>query len=304
MTKTAILSTIVLVGLPALASYDPSGLTRGQEKCEQSVSKAMGKTWASIARCQAKCDAGAQVGSNPASDCLGPPWGTGKTQACVSKAKAKGVRVIDKGCAGGCPACYDAGGNCDASAGFGVWVAQEVNMQRPVDAAEAQEYLHWIYGIACDDPSLQPAEAACRETVEAAGGKLFAADMKCLAKCRHLQFKGALPLSPNPCLPFVGIDQRTTACFGKANSKFLAACNASCSDPPDCPGHCVGGSQSGNPCTSTVDCPGGGCAGPFPSCDSFADDFLEQVLGFDASTTSLDRNLLFCPASASGAFVD
>jgi hypothetical protein len=186
-----------------------------------------------MAKCQARCDAGTYAGKNPASDCE-YPWG-GATLACIDKAANAGDLAIVKRCAVGCPACYDAGANCDStSGGFSAWVASEINQHTPIDSVEIFVSLEYTYSLVCsDENTLEPAEAACRAGMDAAGGKYFVAFSKCLAKCRYAQVKGQLALDLDPCRP-PAADPSTASCYAKARAKFDAKCVASCQDPPDC----------------------------------------------------------------------
>src|SRR5262249_40582004 len=153
----------------------------------------VGKTWAKITRCQAKCDLAAYSNGVPPTDCEFP-WG-GSTNGCVQGTKGKGGALIEKRCAGHCPACYDSGGSCNANTGFDVWAGNDINGHRPLDAVEIFVSLDWTNDLGCTDQNaFEVAEVKCRASINILGGKLFASYSKCLSKCRAIQAKGALPL--------------------------------------------------------------------------------------------------------------
>lgn len=273
------LAAVALSGRVTLA-YDPTGLGKPETKCQQAVSKSVGKTWQKMTKCQARCDEGAQAGHNSAADCEFP-WG-GTTLTCIQNAAAKGNLAITKKCAGGCPACYDGGGNCDALAGFGAWVGNEINGNRPIDSVEIFVSLEYTYNLLCTDQNtLDPAEAACRADLDALGGKYLAAVGKCLGKCRAGQAKGKIVLSPDPCrLP--ASDPKTAACYAAALAKFDAKCAVVCADPPDCG------------------------PGVFPQCFDWAQRIEANALYYDripAPFPTEGASLVFCP-SPSGAFLE
>jgi hypothetical protein len=269
----------VLWGAVALG-YDPTGLSGAETKCQQGVSKGVAKAWRKMTKCQARCDAKAFAGGNP-SDCE-YPWG-GETLACIDRAVDSGNRAIAKRCETSCPACYDAGGNCDPSGGgFSAWVANEINMNPPLDSVEIFVSLEYTYNLACTDQNtLEAPEAACRADMDAIGGKYFAAVSKCLAKCRYAQAKGKVALDPDPCRP-PAADPSTANCYAKARDKFDVQCAARCADPPDCG-------------------PGG-----FPACFDWAQRIESNSLYYDrvpAPFATEGASLVFCP-SPSGAFLD
>ena len=301
-------SLLVLSLLAAAAptfAYTPTSLTAAEAKCQQATAKAVGAGWARMTKCQAQCDKSALVGKNPASDCQFP-WG-GATLACIEKAKTRTRATITSHCAAGCPACYDSGGDCDASAHLDQWVATDINMNRPDVADEI--FVSFLYDdFACaDENTLTTHEALCRDAVPVLVGRHVAAFLKCLSRCRYAQFKGALPLSPDPCVPPTA-EPTTFACYQAARAKFDARCQTVCADPPDCGGLvCYGGSNAGNPCANTAECPGSFCEGPrFSQCFDWEGDAEFSALYYDRIPppfSTQGESLVFCP-SPSGAFLD
>jgi hypothetical protein len=301
-------SLLVLSLLAAAAptfAYTPTSLTAAEAKCQQSTAKAVGAGWARMTKCQAQCDKSALVGKNPASDCQFP-WG-GATLACIEKAKTRTRTAITSHCAAGCPTCYDSGGDCDASAHLDQWVANDINMNRPDVADEI--FVSFLYDeFACTDQNtLTTHETLCRDAVPVLVGRHVAAFLKCLSRCRYAQFKGELPLSPDPCVPPTA-EPTTFACYQAARAKFDAKCQTVCADPPDCGGNvCFGGSNAGNPCTSSAECPSSFCEGPtFSQCFDWEGRAEHSAVYYDRIPPPFPNqgaSLVFCP-SPSGAFLD
>src|SRR5580765_7493242 len=121
----SVLGLVLLVACAGPASaYAPGSLTAGEAKCQQAASKAVGKAWASMAKCQARCDASALAGRNAASDCQ-YPW-EGATLGCIGR-RRQDQRRDHAPCTGNCPPCYDSGGNCNAASNLDQWVAKDIN---------------------------------------------------------------------------------------------------------------------------------------------------------------------------------
>jgi hypothetical protein len=303
----SVLGLALLVACAGSASaYAPASLTLGEAKCQQTTSKAVGKAWTSMTKCQTRCDAGALAGKNAASDCQ-YPWG-GATLACIQKAKAKTSGLITRRCTDNCPPCYDSGGNCDAASNLDQWVAKEHNGNRPADGVEI--FVSFGYeAFACtDENTLTLSERKCRDTVPVLAAKHTAAFLRCLTRCRGAQVKGALPIDPDPCIP-PGAEPDTAACYQAARDKFEAKCGNACADPPDCGGLvCYGGSNVGNPCTTTAECPESFCQGPtFQHCFDWSGNAEFTAFYYNAIPAPFPtegESLIFCPASPGGAFLD
>jgi len=281
MTRVrAFLTAVLLCASGGLAfAYDPTSLSRDEVRCELSTSRAVGRAWAHMAKCQARCDAGALAGKNAASDCE-LPWG-GATLGCINMAKAKARATITSKCASACPSCYDSGNNCDAQNHLDQWVAKDINGNRPDVGVEIFVSLHYSNELSCaDQNTLTPTEAKCREAVDVLVGKHVAAVLKCLGRCRAAQAKGALPLDPDPCVP-PSTESNTAACYGAARDKFEARCGSACADPPD-------------------------CAPGFALCFDWASAAEADAFYYDripAPFPTEGESLVFCP-SPSGAFLD
>ena len=142
--------------------------------------------------------------------------------------------------------------------------------------------LDWTYDLNCTDQNtLELGEVKCRVALEKEGAKLFYKYSKCLSKCRAIQAKGGLPLSPDVCRPGSNLDSSTAACYQKAFDTFDLKCPRICPDPPDCVA--------------------------FPSCSDWRDRIAANALYFDripAPFPTEGASLIYCPASPSGAFVD
>lgn len=286
-------------------AYTPTSLTAGELACEQKTSGIVAKAWVNITKCQARCDAGAVAGKNPAGDCR-YPWG-GNTLACVEKAKTKTRAGITSRCANACPACYDSTGNCNAATGLDQWLANDINNNPPDVGVEI--FASFLYDeLTCaDENTLTVAEARCRERLGVFGAKYLTAFSRCLARCRRAQASGYLPLSPDPCRP-PATDQATADCYDSTRLAFARRCTAVCPDPPDCGGHvCYGGINGGNPCTTNTQCPGSFCEGPlFRDCFDWSSYFESEALYLDRIPAPFEtegQSLVFCP-SPSGAFLD
>src|SRR5262249_46690436 len=273
------LSLLVAAAGPTFA-YTPTSLTAAEAKCQQTTANAVGAGWAGMTKCEAQCDRSALVGKNPASDCQFP-WG-GATRACIEKAKARTRAAVTSHCATGCPTCFDSGNDCDASSHLDQWVATDINMNRPDVGDEI--FVSFLYDrFSCtDENTLTTHEALCRDAVPVLVGRHVAAFLKCLSRCRYAQFKGALPLSPDPCVPPTA-ERTTFACYQAARANFEARCQTVCADPPDCGGLvCDGGSNAGNPCTINADCPGSFCEGPtFSQCFDWEGNAEHSALYYD-----------------------
>lgn len=302
--------SLLVLGLLVAATgsafaYTPTSLTAAEAKCQQATAKAVGAGWARMTKCQAQCDKSALAGKNPASDCQFP-WG-GATLSCIEKAKTRTRTAITSHCVAGCPTCYDSGGDCDASSHLDQWVANDINFNRPDVGDEI--FVSFLYDqFACaDENTLTTHEALCRDTVPVLVGRHVVAFLKCLSRCRYAQFKGALPLSPDPCVPPTA-EPTTLACYQSARAKFDAKCQTVCADPPDCGGRvCYDGSNAGNPCTNNTQCPGSFCEGPrFLQCFDWEGDAEHSALYYDRIPppfSTQGESLVFCP-SPSGAFLD
>jgi hypothetical protein len=297
--------TLLIAFLGSASAYDPTSLTPGQARCEAGAAKVIGKAWTTMLKCQARCDAGAAAGKNPASDCQ-LPWG-GATLACIEKAKGSANGAFGSRCGGGCPACYDSGGNCDAVSHLDKWIAKEINGNRPADSVEIFVSLLYDQYACTDENTLTAGELRCRDTIARMMGKQVATILGCLTRCRAKQAKGVLPLAPDPCVQPTA-EPATAACYLDAANRFDTKCNAACSDPPDCGGQfCYGGGNAGNPCSTNSECPGSFCEGPrFAACfdwEGYAETEAFYYDSIPAPFATEGQSLLFCP-SPSGAFLD
>lgn len=104
--------------------------TKPEAKCEDGVSKHLGKFERSRAKCVASCITQAFKGKVAGADCAGPSFQDPGTLACVGKASLKAVASIDDACsapAGAVPACH-------GSATGATWIAlgdSDVDDQTP-----------------------------------------------------------------------------------------------------------------------------------------------------------------------------
>src|SRR5262249_10043246 len=129
-------------------SKTPATPSKTDAKCEDGLSKGLGKFVGAKSKCYAKCGSNAFKGTIPATDCT-PPASDQATQACIALATTKAKAALDKACfmaPATAPTCYDNTviltgllGRPNNSAG---WVA---NVEAAVDATTPT--------VACGSPS-------------------------------------------------------------------------------------------------------------------------------------------------------
>lgn len=206
-----------LVGLPLLlsATVASAQLSKGEEKCEQTVAKELGKLAVARAKCVAKCDQTSLKGTTSATTCA-PPYG-GTALACLTAVGTKAATNIDSKCTTNCPACY--GGDCTAF--------------RAARIASVIAVLDGEYPVVfCSTPSITTAEAKCRDAAATEATKFAAALAKCYAKCHSLEFLGKIPVGS--CVPPTPYDAKTAACKAAAITKTTNAIATKCPTPPPC----------------------------------------------------------------------
>jgi len=208
------------------------GLTKFEAKCQQTMSKALGKFAMLKAKCLMKCDKDLQKGNAAQGDCEPPFDGTSKTDECVQRADDKARALITKKCVtpetdkgqDSCPECYNGGGQ-----------GCETYRDEQVDNTEAQIDL-FIPLVMCDDSGsgdgLTSDEAKCRQAMAKEGGKFAMKKAKCLAKCKHFVEKGKV--APEDCIAGAVTDPKTVECIDKAESKLVLIVDTKCGDTPEC----------------------------------------------------------------------
>jgi hypothetical protein len=206
-----------LVALPLLlgASVASAQLSKGEEKCEQTVAKELGKLAVARAKCVTKCDQKLQKGAVPATDCA-PPYGNA-TLACLTAVDNKTAADIDAKCTANCPSCY--GGSCTTF--------------RAARIASVISVLDGEYPVVfCATAGITSAEVKCRDAAATEGTKFVAALAKCYAKCHSLEFLGKVPVGS--CVPPTPFDPKTATCKAAAITKSTNAITAKCPTPPPC----------------------------------------------------------------------
>ena len=94
---------------PAVAA-PPATPTKREAKCEDGLSKALGKLVGATTKCYAACNARSFRGKITPESCQPPSPGDAKTRACLDKARNTAVGAVDKACFRGralAPSCYD-----------------------------------------------------------------------------------------------------------------------------------------------------------------------------------------------------
>lgn len=222
----------VMLFVSAAVWAQTPGLTKEEAKCQQTMSKALGKFAMLKAKCLMKCDKDLQKGKAAQGDCEPPFDATSKTDECVQRADEKARALITKKCAtpetdkgqDACPECYNGGGQ-----------GCETYRDQQVDNTEAQVDL-FVPLVMCDDSAsgdgLTSDEAKCRQAMAKEGGKFAMKKGKCHAKCRHFVEKGKVP--PGSCTAGSVTDSKTLECIANAELLLTQKVDAKCVDAPEC----------------------------------------------------------------------
>jgi pimeloyl-ACP methyl ester carboxylesterase len=193
--------------------------------CEAGTSKSLGKFVKKKRACIQKCVNKARKAAGPFTECLAP-YG-GDTATCIqdpskgAEAKARGRNA--KACAKGCPACYDAEGNCPDGANFVAAAEKNVDDTGPL-----------VYCLEAADTTPTKPQAKCEDAVAKNLVKFAAAKGKCFDKCVDQEFKGKIPAGS--CTTASPSDAATQACIQKAADKAAGGiddlCGAAGATPP------------------------------------------------------------------------
>ncbi len=215
----------------ALDSDPPIGTD--EARCQDGVSKTLGKFMWSKAKCMTKCDS--ITPQDP--DCL-PPYG-GTTISCLESAEEKMAKKMHRRCrdaenAGkdACPECYGGtAGTCET------FVQDELSTVAAL--VDAQLTL-----LLCDDSAsidnLSADEVDCRDRVAKRLAKHAAGIGNCLRKCRRSEIEGETDGScaADDCassgFPSAGCNTKTKKCVNRLTEKGYIKVIRSCPDKPDC----------------------------------------------------------------------
>jgi hypothetical protein len=222
--------------LRGVCTIGPAIASKSERKCQQAMSSAIGKYAVAKNRCIAGCDAARQNGA--ARECDPAVGYDAATAQCIQIAESDAKLKILLKCGGpptrttSCPACIDAGRNCNPDTGFSQWIT--AGLQRPLAAEQfSTDYVNGI--LYCDDSGsadgLSAAEAVCRRKVSVEIERSAQAIRTCYDRCNMRRQSRRLAAGTNCIADNVNLEPKTAACVqaavAKATRKF--AC-----DLPDC----------------------------------------------------------------------